>query len=313
MIDLSELFDSNGSHYQRLSLDSIASNHVVVDVKRLDRLHPHINGNKGFKLKYNVLKALEEGHKTLVTFGGAWSNHIYSAAAAGREFGLKTIGIIRGEEPKEYSSTLAFAKQQGMQLVFVSRLDYEEKNTEEFKAWLHDQFGAFHLVPEGGSNFYGINGCMEILSDADKKNYDVIACSCGTGATLAGLVLSANNAAQKFIGFSALKGGDFLKVDVLKHIEYTLMNKELALEFEDQFRIETAYHFGGYGKWNDELLSFINSMRQTQDLPLDQIYTAKALYGLIDLIERKEIATSSRVLFLHTGGLQGATSLASAS
>jgi 1-aminocyclopropane-1-carboxylate deaminase len=312
MNEINEFFTMPSVSYNRLTHQTCASNDVIVDIKRLDLLHPHINGNKGYKLKYNVLKALEEGHKTIITFGGAWSNHIYATAAAGREFGIKTIGIIRGEEPKEFSTTLQFAREQGMQLVFVSRLDYEDKNTEEFKAWLHDQFGSFHLVPEGGSNYYGINGCMEILSASDKLNYDIIACSCGTGATLAGLVLSAKTQ-QKIIGFSALHGGEFLHAEVLKHIEYTLMNKELAEEFASQFNIETRYHFGGYGKWNDELLEFIQSMRQSHDLPLDQVYTAKAFYGLLDRIEKKEIAPASRVLFLHTGGLQGTASITTVS
>ena len=281
---------------------------VRIDVKRLDQLHPLVNGNKWFKLKYNVERALASEHRTLVTFGGAWSNHIHATAAAAALSGVRTIGIIRGEEPKQLSTTLQFAKEQGMELHFVSRLDYEERNTEEFKAWLHDQYGSFHLVPEGGSNYYGVNGCMELLSESDIQTYSHVACACGTGATLAGMLISAKNNLS-FIGFSALKGGDFLHDAVVKHIEYFLMDRTLAEEYRSQFTIETDYHFGGYGKWNDELVSFIQRIELEHQLPLDQVYTGKALFGLLDLIERKTLNAGSSILFIHTGGLQGRESL----
>lgn len=277
---------------------------VHLDIKRLDLLHPLVNGNKWFKLKYNVQRALEAEHQTLLTLGGAWSNHIHAAAAAGEAAGIRTIGVIRGEEPATYSNTLRFAKEHGMELKFISRLDYEERNTEEFKAWLHDEYGAFHFVPEGGSNYYGVNGCMEILTVNDLNTYSHIVCACGTGATLAGMLLSSKGRGQ-FIGFSALKGGDFLRDEVVKHIEYFLMDRMLAEEFRSQFNIETAYHFGGYGKWNDELIAFIRQMEIDYSLPLDQVYTGKALFGLLKKIEQNEIERGSKVLFIHTGGLQG--------
>ena len=301
-------FFENDVPVQSLEHPLCAAKDVTVDVKRLDLLHPLVNGNKGFKLKYNLLKAMSEEGQAVLTFGGAWSNHIYATAAAGKELGLRTIGIIRGEEPAQYSSTLEFARECGMHLEFVSRLDYEEKNTDEFKAWLQGKFGDFHLVPEGGSNYYGINGCMEILSDSDKQQYDVIALAVGTGATLAGMLLSASPR-QRFIGFSALKGGDFLREDVLRHLEYFLMNKELANDFASQFSIETAYHFGGYGKWNEELMGFIREIETAHQLPLDQVYTGKALFGLLDLIARDTFTSGERILFVHTGGLQGRASM----
>lgn len=297
-------FFENDAPVQSLEHPLCAAKGVSVDVKRLDLLHPLVNGNKGFKLKYNLLKAMSEDGQAVLTFGGAWSNHIYATAAAGKELGLRTVGIIRGEEPAQYSSTLEFARACGMHLEFVSRLDYEEKNTDEFKAWLQGKFGDFHLVPEGGSNYYGINGCMEILSASDKANYDVVALAVGTGATLAGMLLSATPR-QRFIGFSALKGGDFLHDDVLRHLEYFLMNKELANDFAPQFSIETAYHFGGYGKWTDELMGFITEIETCYNLPLDQVYIGKALFGLLDLIARDTFTSGERILFVHTGGLQG--------
>ena len=301
-------FFENDVPVQSLEHPLCAAKGVTVDVKRLDLLHPLINGNKGFKLKYNLLKAMSEEGQAVLTFGGAWSNHVYATAAAGKELGICTIGIIRGEEPAQYSSTLEFARACGMHLEFVSRLDYEEKNTDEFKAWLQGKFGDFHLVPEGGSNYYGINGCMEILSASDKGNYNVVALAVGTGATLAGMLLSATPR-QRFIGFSALKGGDFLRDDVLRHLEYFLMNKELANDFAPQFSIETAYHFGGYGKWTDELMGFITEIETSYNLPLDQVYTGKALFALLDLIARDTFTSGERILFVHTGGLQGRASM----
>ena len=287
-----------------MNVDVCVQRGVTLHVKRLDLLHEHVQGNKWYKLKYNIDRALASEHKTLLTFGGAWSNHIYATAAAGKLAGLRTIGIIRGEEPSEYSNTLLFAKEQGMELKFVSRLDYEERATEEFKAWLHDEYGSFHLVPEGGSNYYGVNGCMEILTETDLQTYSHVACACGTGATLAGMLLGSKGQSQ-FIGFSSLKGGDFLRDEVVKHIEYFLMDRELAEEYRAQFTIETAYHFGGYGKWNEELLAFIQEQEEAHQLPLDQVYTGKALYGLLKKIDAGEFEPGSNVLFIHTGGLQG--------
>jgi 1-aminocyclopropane-1-carboxylate deaminase len=301
-------FFENDVPVQSLAHPLCAAKGVKVDVKRLDLLHPLVNGNKGFKLKYNLLKAMSEEGQAVLTFGGAWSNHIYATAAAGKALGIRTIAIIRGEEPAQYSSTLEFARACGMHLEFVSRLDYEEKNTDEFKAWLQGKFGDFHLVPEGGSNYYGINGCMEILSASDKATYDAVALAAGTGATLAGMLLSATPR-QRFIGFSALKGGDFLRDDVLRHLEYFLMNKELANDFASQFSIETNYHFGGYGKWTDELMGFITEIETSYNLPLDQVYTGKALFGLLDLIARDTFTSGERILFVHTGGLQGRGSI----
>ncbi|MFN0032686.1 MAG: 1-aminocyclopropane-1-carboxylate deaminase/D-cysteine desulfhydrase, partial [Flavobacteriales bacterium] len=177
----------NESVTQRLRLHE-----RTISIRRLDLLHQLIGGNKYYKLKYNIEAVMRNDHKTLLTFGGAYSNHLHATAAAGKLYGFKTIGIVRGEELGDsvLSPTLQFARECGMRLEFVLRSAYAEKETEEFKGWLHEEFGAFHLVPEGGSNFLGINGCMEILSEEDKTDYDVVCCACGTGATLAGIVLS---------------------------------------------------------------------------------------------------------------------------
>lgn len=276
-------------------------------VKRLDLIHPEVSGNKWYKLKYNIEKALQSEHQTLLTFGGAWSNHIHATASAGRIFGIKTIGIIRGEEPNNWSNTLLHAKACGMQLEFVTRLAYAEKETEDFIGWLHEQHGAFHLVPEGGSNYLGINGCMEIL-DEDDDEYEYICCPVGTAATLAGLILSAKPH-QKILGFSVLKDGAFLKEEVLKHLKYFLMNDDLVKEYISQFEIITTYDFGGYAKWTNELISFINHFELNHFIALDQVYTGKMFYGVMDLLKQNYLDKDKRILVLHTGGLQGKQSL----
>ncbi len=287
---------------QKVDIDSALNIHL--DVKRLDLIHPEINGNKWFKLKYNLEKALASDHRTMLTFGGPWSNHIFSVASAGKEFGIRTIGIIRGEEPAEWSTTLLHAKACGMQLEFINRLAYAEKGTEDFVGWLHEEYGSFHLVPEGGSNYLGVNGCMEILTAEDKRNYDVISCACGTGATMAGILLSLDEH-QRAIGFPALKGGDFLKDEVIKHIRYFLMSEELADEFRSKFELVTDYHFGGYAKWDQVLLDFIVQFDAQNNIPLDQVYTAKMMFGLMDLIQKNYFAEGTRILVIHGGGLQG--------
>lgn len=295
-----------------LDVSSIRSQQVDTDfgtltVKRLDQLHPEISGNKWFKLKYNLEKTLQSEHKTLLTFGGAWSNHIHATASAGKLFGIKTIGVIRGEEPKELSDTLRHALDCGMELEFVTRLAYAEKDTDDFKEWLHSRHGNFHLVPEGGSNFLGINGCMEILDESD-ASYDYICCACGTGATVAGLLLSAKPH-QKVIAISVLKNGSFLRDEIIKHLRFFLMNEELAYEMAEQLVMVTDYDFGGYAKWNNELISFINSFEVNHFIPLDQVYTGKVMYGVLDMMKRKVFEENAKILVLHTGGLQGKQSL----
>ncbi len=301
------VIDISHIHYSKIPLQNGDEKEHIVAIKRLDQLHPTVNGNKYYKLKYNIEKTLQQPHKTMLTFGGAHSNHIHATAAAGQLFGFNTIGIIRGEELENeqmHSSTLAFAKSCGMQLEFVTRSAYAEKETEDFKGWLHEQYGSFHLVPEGGSNFLGINGCLEILSNEDKDNYDIIACACGTAATLAGIVLTLQPH-QKALGFSVLKNGSWLKDEVIKHIQYFLMDYELANEYADKFEIITPYDFGGYAKYNQQLIDFILDFEKQHGVTLDQVYTGKMMFGLADLIHNNEFALDQRILAIHTGGLQG--------
>ncbi|MFZ6050615.1 1-aminocyclopropane-1-carboxylate deaminase/D-cysteine desulfhydrase [Halocola ammonii] len=297
MIDLDKAIN------KELTFSFLEKAGVKLFLKRLDRIHPEVQGNKFFKLKYNLEKARELGHKTILTFGGAWSNHIFSTAAAGKEFGFETIGVIRGEEPAEYSDTLKFARGCGMKLQFVSRAEYREKNEDYFKAWLRDLHGSVYIIPEGGSNFLGVNGCMEILEKED-VDYDLIATSCGTGATLSGIVLSLKDN-QKAWGFPALKGGEFLREEINSFTGWTLGDPAVGKEFDHKFDLITDYHFGGFAKTTPHLLAFMKEFEDTTGIPLDPIYTGKMMYGLLELIAHGKVKSGTKILAIHTGGLQG--------
>jgi 1-aminocyclopropane-1-carboxylate deaminase len=268
-------------------------NGISLEIKREDLLHPFISGNKFRKLKYNLLQAKAEKQETVLTFGGAYSNHIAAVAYAGKEQGFKTIGVIRGEELGDKiaeNPTLQFAKECGMQFEFVTREAYRFKTEPDFIANLKQKFGSFYLVPEGGTNEYAIKGCEEILTEEDAK-FDYICCAVGTGGTISGIINSALPH-QKVLGFPALKG-DFLKDEIRKFA--TNENWELI----------TDYHFGGYGKVNEELIQFINQFYKETQVPLDPIYTGKMVFGVIDLIQKNYFPDDSKILLIHTGGLQG--------
>lgn len=267
-------------------------NNINLAIKREDLLHPHISGNKFRKLKYNVLEAKKQEAESLLTFGGAYSNHIAATAAAGKEYGLKTIGVIRGEElvdKVKSNPTLSFAEDCGMEFVFVSREDYRKKTEEEFIGKLREELGDFYLVPEGGTNQLAVKGCEEILTNGDEA-FDYIICAVGTGGTISG-VINTSKSHQKVLGFPALKAD--LSVDIAKFAQ------------QDNWALITDYHFGGYAKVNEELVAFINDFYAKTNIPLDPVYTGKAVFGVIDLIERGYFPDDSRILMIHTGGLQG--------
>ncbi|MBX7052382.1 MAG: pyridoxal-phosphate dependent enzyme [Flavobacteriales bacterium] len=289
---------------QKLVHPILQESGVQLHIKRCDLIHPEVNGNKWYKLRYNIEQAMADGHDTILTFGGPYSNHIHATAAAGKIFGFKTIGVIRGEEPMQWSHTLEFARACGMRLEFITRLAYAEKATEDFKSWLHEEYGSFHLVPEGGSNFHGINGCMEILTEDDRNSYDIISCACGTGATMCGLALSLSEG-QRVIGFPVFKSGEFMATEVQQHLDYFLMDKEASSDVMKSCDFVTDYHFGGYAKWNDELISFIKTFQNDCHVPLDQVYTGKMMYGILDLIKAGRWKSGTRLLAIHSGGLQG--------
>ncbi|ABQ04944.1 1-aminocyclopropane-1-carboxylate deaminase/D-cysteine desulfhydrase [Flavobacterium johnsoniae] len=268
-------------------------NHISLTIKREDLIHPFVSGNKFRKLKYNLLQAKAENKDTLLTFGGAFSNHIAAVAYAGKEQGFKTIGIIRGDElldKIQENPTLKFAQENGMQFEFVSREEYRLKNEKSFIEKLKEKFGDFYLVPEGGTNELAVKGCEEILTEEDSV-FNYVCCAVGTGGTISGLI---NNALpnQKILGFPALKG-DFL-------------NDEIRIfAKKDNWNLISDYHCGGYGKINLELIEFINSFFEETKVPLDPIYTGKMVFGVIDLINKNYFPAHSKILLIHTGGLQG--------
>lgn len=266
---------------------------IEVYVKREDVLHSEISGNKFRKLKYNLTEARDLGFTKLLTFGGAYSNHIAAVAAAGKEFGFETIGIIRGEELEgKYleNPTLKKASENGMQFEFVTRTQYRDKNNAAFLDQLKNIFGDFYLIPEGGTNELAVKGCKEILTDDDKQ-FDFICCAVGTGGTISGIINSLKPH-QKAIGFPALKG-DFLTEDIQKYAE------------NSQWNLVTDYHFGGYAKLNDELKQFMKQFFKKYLISLDPVYTSKTFFGVIDLISKGYFKPDSKILIIHTGGLQG--------
>ena len=270
---------------------------ISLYIKREDLLYPEVSGNKFRKLKYKLIEAKNQQKNTLLTFGGAFSNHISAVAAAGKMLNFKTIGVIRGEELGEdpektliENPTLKFAASCGMQFEFVSRAAYREKHLPEFEEKLREKFGNFYLLPEGGTNELAVKGCEEILTDSD-KDFDFICCPAGTGGTVSGIINSAL-AHQKILGFSALKG-DFLIPEISKYTS------------KDNWELITDYHFGGYAKISAELISFLNDFQKKYQIPLDPVYTGKMLFGIFEMIEKSEFPRNSRILAIHTGGLQG--------
>jgi 1-aminocyclopropane-1-carboxylate deaminase len=275
---------------QEIQVDNAS---VKVFIRREDLIHPFVSGNKFRKLKYNLLQAKKEKHHTLLTFGGAYSNHIAATAFAGKEDGFQTIGVIRGEELESKineNPTLQFAQDCGMKFEFVSRDAYRLKDTANFIEKLREKYGSFYLVPEGGTNEFAVNGCEEILTKTD-EDYDFICCAVGTGGTISGLINSSFEG-QKVLGFPALKG-DFLQKDIRNFAK------------KDNFSLINEYHFGGYGKVTSELIEFINSFYKNNKIPLDPIYTGKMVFGVIDLIQKNYFPKNAKILLIHTGGLQG--------
>ena len=266
---------------------------VQLTIKRLDQIHPQISGNKFFKLKYNLLAAQQQGFSQVLTFGGAFSNHIAATAYAAQRFGFQSIGIIRGQElaTQDLNPTLQTAQDFGMQLHFVSRAEYRLRHEVEYLQQLQQQYPQAFIIPEGGSNSLAIQGTQEILSPDDLENYDVICCAVGTGGTLAGIIESSSDH-QHILGFSALKG-DFLKQDIQQWTD------------KSNWSLTDAYCCGGYAKTTLELLQFMQQFEQQYDIPLEQVYTAKMMMGLLDLIQHSHFPAHTRILAIHTGGLQG--------
>jgi len=269
---------------------------VELEVLRLDQVHPTVSGNKFFKLKYNLEEALKQNHRQVLTFGGTYSNHIYATAAAAKLAGLQSIGIIRGEVSDEKNPTLRSAKDAGMVLKGISRELYRDKTNPEYLGQLRQELGEFYLIPEGGTNALAIQGTTEILSNS-QFNFSHLATPIGTGGTFAGLANSILPQ-QELLGISALKGEGIQE-------EMKQLLQTHGIHPKGSISIWTQYHHGGYAKWTSELIEFIHWFWESFGIPLDPIYTGKMAFACWDLLQKKYFNPGSRVLLIHTGGLQG--------
>lgn len=306
MLTLEKLSSHAISPCIELNTAQLAKRNIRLFVKRDDMLHLPIQGNKAFcgnkwrKLKYNLIQAQAAEHTQLLTFGGAFSNHIAATASAGALFGFKTIGIIRGESPNPLNPTLIQAQQCGMELHFITRSAYRKKTEATFIQELEQQFGRFYLLPEGGTNPEALKGCRELASEIRQTIIplpDYICIAVGTGGTMTGLIQGMEGKSQ-LIGFSALKG-DFLTKEI---------SSLLAIQSDKNYSnwsIQTEYHFGGFAKFKPDLIDFINQFKSDFDLSLDPIYTGKLFFGIFDLIEKGAFEDGATIVAIHSGGLQG--------
>lgn len=269
---------------------------IEIYIQREELIHPYINGNKYYKLKYNLSDAKEKGYDTLMTFGGAYSNHIYAVAAAAKSYGFKSIGIIRGEKYAELNPTLQFAVDNGMLLCYLDRKTYRQRNDPGFRIELAKQFGKVYIIPEGGSNTLAVKGTAEI-TDNIKIDFDYLCTPVGTGGTLAGLITGLNSK-KNIIGFSTLKGAEYLNAEVKNLIPNTI--KQCS-----NWTINFNYHFGGFAKINRELIEFIKWFKAANNIQLEPLYTGKMIFGINDLIKQNYFPSASKIVAIHTGGLQG--------
>ena len=278
-----------------IEISNAVFNHagVHVLVKREDLNHPFVSGNKWWKLKYNLEEAKRLGKKTILTFGGAYSNHIYATAAAASELQLNSIGIIRGDEVLPLNQTLQFAREKAMDLHFITREAYREKTNAEFIQRLQATFGDFYLIPEGGTNDLAVKGCIEFANQISSLEFDYVCLPVGTGGTLGGVIQGTKKGTV--LGFSVLKGGKFLDEEVQKFTRKSSVD----------WKIIHDYHFGGYGKTTPALMQFINDFERQYGIPLDQVYTGKMVFAVFDLISKNFFSRGSTILIIHTGGLQG--------
>ncbi len=283
---------------QPLASDLLHNKNVAMDVLRLDRIHPVISGNKWFKLKYHIQEALQQNKKGILTFGGAWSNHLVATALACRQANLASIGIIRGERPALLSAALQEVQEYNMQLQFIARTAYSQEAA--IIPQLQSLYPDYYIVPQGGQSHLGVQGAAEILQLTQIKSYSHISCAAGTGTMLAGLVRG-SLPHQQVLGFCSLK----LPADDNSINRFV---QQYAGPHQ-QYTVVYDYHFGGYARKTDELIRFMNTIYQTHDLPTDFVYTGKLLFGMMQLVQSGYFKPGSRILIVHSGGLQGNRSL----
>jgi 1-aminocyclopropane-1-carboxylate deaminase len=281
------------SPLQELRDDRLARAGLSLFLKRDDLINPDIPGNKWRKLKYNLESARKQGHQVLLTFGGAYSNHIRATAAAGYYFGFSTVGVVRGEEHLPLNPSLDDAVSHGMRLAYLDRAAYREKMSPEVIAMLHRRFGEFYLLPEGGSNADAVRGCAEIPGEIDRR-FDLTCCACGTGGTLAGLAHGLGPG-QRALGFSVLKGGEFLGREVAG------FQREAYGAVSGNWSIEYGFHFGGFARRISALDQFIADFERRHGISLDWVYVAKMLYGIFALAQQGSFPAGTAIVAVVTG------------
>lgn len=296
------MFDVSKSLLQKLELNELNTQNIELFVKRDDLIDEHVSGNKWRKLKYNVEQAKTLKKNGILTFGGAFSNHLVATAAACKKSGLKAIGIVRGDELNEDSNpTLRQCTDFGMELHFVTRLDYAARNEKSYHEELNFEFPNYLIVPEGGANYYGMIGCQEILKETP-NDFDYVFVAQGTTTTSIGLALALPGK-TKLMVVPVLKGFDSLG-EMKSLLGYTGFEVSMIEDILTKVIVLDEYHFGGYGKYTDELLDFMEQIYSETQLPLDPIYTGKVLYAIQDWVLKNDIK-NKRILFVHTGGIQG--------
>ena len=269
---------------------------------RDDLLNPDLPGNKARKLKYNLRAARAQGHTRLLTFGGAYSNHLAAVATAGRLYGFDTIGLVHGEEHTPLNPTLARCAADGMRLHYLDRPTYRRRAEPAFLAELQQDYGPAYLLPEGGTNALALRGMAELIGELRQHiDFDAIAVAAGTGGTLAGLALGLAEASYpaRLLGVAALRGAGFLRTEI------DSLTQGATGQALTDYELHLDYHFGGYAKLPPELRTFIQQFEDDFGVLLDPIYTGKLLFGVLDLIGRGHFAPGSTVVAVHTGGLQG--------
>jgi len=296
MIDFENYVDEKACITVPVTLPGV-SNNVNLFMKRIDLVHPVISGNKWYKMKYNIVEMKKLGLDTLLTFGGAFSNHIHAAAHAGKIFGFKTIGLIRGEEHLPLNPTLQATVDDGMELHYVDRTTFRKRETEEFLNSIRERFGDVYILPVGGTNKIALKGCAEIIDQID-IDYDHICSASGSGGTFAGLVAGLKGSKQA-IAFPALKGGEFLE-EVISDLV-----SEYTGETFSNWGLNTDYHFGGFAKLSKELIDFTHEFNELNGFELDYIYTNKMMFGIADLIKKGFFKSGETIVAIHSGGLQG--------
>jgi 1-aminocyclopropane-1-carboxylate deaminase len=287
---------------QKLQSPLLESKQLQLSILRLDSMHPTIQGNKWFKLRLNLAHAVNRGYSKVISFGGAYSNHLYALAAAGSALGLETLGVVRGELVEPFNPVISFVKRNNMALVPVTRAEYRRKHEANFLAQLLEQFGPAYVIPEGGSNKLGVEGCEDIASliasVSSLDNNTVTALACGTGATMAGVVdgFVKLDVSNRVLGVSVLKAPGLLAKSVAQQIRRP---GSAAVPWS----VSDDYHFGGYGKANPQLVKFIAESREQHSLPLEHVYTGKLLFALDSMIRQNKFPPGTHICALHTGGV----------